>query len=132
MGTGNGEPCWGHGCWGGRDQSCRGGGGEFLCQEEKLPWGQQRHQHQGNHGFQVHPAGRKEEISEFNHHPRDRASTGGREGEARGTYTLARRSGQASRSRFATGSSFSFFPSRARGTLNTSRALEWAEREWSW
>lgn len=63
--------------------------------------------------------------------PRDRANTEGREGEAQGTYTLARRSGQASRSRFATGSSFSFFPSRARGTLNTSRALEWAEREWS-
>lgn len=53
------------------------------------------------------------------------ARTGGGEG---GTYTLARGSGQASRSRFTSGSSLSFFPSRARGSLNTSGALERAER----
>lgn len=40
------------------------------------------------------------------------------------TYALARRSGQAARSRLTTGSSFSFFSSRARGTLNSSRALD--------
>jgi len=48
----------------------------------------------------------------------------GREG---GTYTLARGSRQASRSRFTSGSSLSFFSSRARGALNTSGTLERAE-----
>lgn len=53
------------------------------------------------------------------------AGTGGEEG---GTHTLARGSGQASRSGFTSGSSLSFFPSRARGSLNTGGALERAER----
>lgn len=43
-------------CWGG---DIRQLGSQLLCQEETLPWGQQYHQHQGNHGYQVHPAGRK-------------------------------------------------------------------------
>lgn len=54
-----------------------------------------------------------------------RAGTGDREG---GSYTLARGSGQAGRSRFTSGSSLSFLSSRARGSLNTSGALETAER----
>lgn len=49
-------------------------------------------------------------------------------GEEGGTYTLARGSRQASRSRFTSGSSLSFFPSGARGALNTSGTLERAER----
>lgn len=53
------------------------------------------------------------------------ADTGDRE---RGSYTLARGAGQASRSGFASGSSLSFLSSRARGSLNTSGALETAER----
>lgn len=50
---------------------------------------------------------------------------GGKEG---GTYTLARGSRQAGRSGFTSGSSLSFFPSGARGALNTSGTLARAER----
>lgn len=52
-------------CWG---SDIRQLGSQLLCQEETLPWGQQYHQHQGNHGYQVHPAGRRKKASEFNHH----------------------------------------------------------------
>lgn len=58
---------------GGCKQYCQGGdvrqlGSQLLCQEERLPWGQQHHQHQGNHGYQVHPAGRRKKASEANYH----------------------------------------------------------------
>lgn len=51
--------------------------------------------------------------------------TGGGEED---TYTLARGSRQAGRAGFTSGSSLSFFSSRARGSLNTSGALERAEK----
>lgn len=57
--------------------------------------------------------------------PWGQAGAGGGE---EGTHTLARGSGQASRSGFTAGSSLPFLPSRARGSLNTSGALERAER----
>jgi hypothetical protein len=38
--------------------------GQPLHHEEKLPWDQQHHLRQGNHGYQVHPAG-GEVVSEF-------------------------------------------------------------------
>ena len=53
------------------------------------------------------------------------AGTGDGEG---GTYTLARGSRQAGRSGFTSGSSLSFLPSRARGSLNTRGTLERTER----
>lgn len=93
--------------------------GQHPSHEEKLPWDQPHHLRQGSHGYRVRPAGGEEasELRQGGH----RAGLGGEEGD---TYALARGSGQASGAGFASGSSLSFFPSGARGALDTSGALE--------
>lgn len=71
-------------------QYCQGGdvrqpGTQHLCQEERLPWGQQHHQHQGNHGYQVHPAGRRrKKTSELHHHHSTGQALGAEEQRHRG------------------------------------------------